>query len=333
VSAKKPRRVVVIGASAGGVQALQELVAGLPADFPAALLMVLHVGSHPSLLPALLAKRGPLAATHAIDGEAMRAGHIYVAPPDRHLLVDQHCLKLSHGPKEHHARPAIDPLFRSAALAFGSAVVGLVLTGRLDDGTAGLQAIKACGGLAVVQSPEDAAEPSMPASACRYVQVDHCVPLAQMAGLLASLVNTRVAVAAPARPEPLARELDLTLSLGDPMENLQAIGRPSPFVCPDCKGGLWQVDGAEPPRYRCHTGHAFTLRSLQHAQGEATDEALWGALRALQERQILLRTLLESEQAGGREIEAARLAEQARQVAHQADLLRCLVERVPEPAE
>ena len=333
MSAGKVRRVVVVGASAGGVQALQTLAAGLPADFPAALLVVLHVGSHPSILPALLARRGPLEATHASDGEPMRAGHIHVAPPDRHLLVDRHCLRLSRGPKEHHTRPAIDPLFRSAALAFGSAVVGVVLTGRLDDGTAGLQAIKACGGIAVVQSPEDALEPSMPASACRYVQVDHSVPLAQMAALLASLVHARVASAAPEHPEPLAREMALTLSQGDPMENLQAIATPSPFVCPDCKGGLWQVDGAEPPRFRCHTGHAFSLRTLQHAQSEATDEALWGALRALQERQMLLRTLLEREQAEGGELEAARLEAQARQVAHQADLLRALVERVPEPAE
>jgi len=333
VSAKKARRVVVVGASAGGVQALQTLVAGLPADFPAALLVVLHVGSHPSLLPALLARRGPLGATHAIDGETIVAGHIHVAPPDHHLLVDHDRLRLSRGPKEHHARPAIDPLFRSAALAFGSAVVGVILTGRLDDGMSGLQAVKACGGVAVVQSPEDAAEPSMPASACRHVQIDHCVPLASMAGLLAALVRAPVASGAPARPEPLMRELALTLSQGDPMENLQAIAKPSPFVCPDCKGGLWQIGGAEPPRYRCHTGHAYTLRTLQHAQGEATDEALWGALRALQERQMLLGALEAQQRELGDVGEAARLQAQVRQFEEQADLLRQLLERVPEPAE
>lgn len=322
------QRVIVVGASAGGVQALQTLVTGLPADFDAALLVVLHVGNHRSVLPELLARRGPLKVSHAVDGEPFVAGHIHVAPPDRHLLVDGHRLRLSAGPKEHHARPAIDPLFVSAALELGPRVIGVVLTGRLDDGTAGLQAVKACGGVAVVQSPDDAAEPSMPTSVLKYVAVDHCVALAEMAGLLTALVSTGAASAALGRPELPAHELALILSKGDPMEHLKAIAAPSPFVCPDCKGGLWQISGAQPPRYRCHTGHAYTLRTLQHMQGEATDEALWGALRALQERQMLLQALLDD---GGSQTEAAELRGQLRQLAHQADLLRRLLEGVPEP--
>ena len=246
-----PSRLVVVGASAGGVQALRALAAELPADFPCALLVVLHVGAHPSILPRLLSRSGALSATHAVDGEPYRPGHIHVAPPDHHLLVDGARLRLARGPKEHHARPAIDPLFRSAALAHGPGVVGVVLTGRLDDGTAGLQAIKAGGGITVVQDPADAIEPSMPASALRHVQVDHCVPLAGIGALLDSLVRTDVAPRAAA-PEievasTMTHEHALSLSLGDPMQHLQAIAAPSPFVCPDCSGGLSVGDRRREP--------------------------------------------------------------------------------------
>lgn len=328
-----PARLVVVGASAGGVLALQALASALPPDFPAALLVVLHVGRHPSILPELLSRRGPLRATHAADGEPITAGHIHVAPPDHHMIVDAGRLRLSRGPKEHHSRPAIDPLFRSAALALGPAVVGVVLTGWLDDGTAGLQAIKACGGIAVVQDPADAAVPSMPASALRYVQVDHCVPLASLAGLLTSLVRADVVPAAlPAATTP-AHEHALSLSQGEPMKHLQAIATPSPFVCPDCKGGLWEIGGAQPRRYRCHTGHAFTLRTLLHAQGEATDEATWGALRALQEQEVLLRTMLEQHRAEGDHAASARAEARMHEAAQQAELLRRLLEQMPEPSE
>ncbi|WP_280155493.1 chemotaxis protein CheB [Piscinibacter sp. XHJ-5] len=295
--------LVVIGASAGGVQALQTLVSELPAAFPAAILIVLHIGSHPSIMPALLSARGPLKAQHATDGEPIVAGHIRLAPPDHHLLVEGQHLRLSRGPKEHHTRPAIDPLFRSAAMTVGPGVVGVVLTGRLDDGTAGLQAIKAYGGIAVVQDPGDAAESSMPASALKYVHVDHCVPLALMAGLLTSLA----------------------------MEHLEAIALPSPFVCPDCKGGLWEIRASQPQRYRCHTGHAFTLRTLRHAQSEATDEALWGALRALQEKEILIRTEQTRHRAEGDERAARQLDAEVEQLTEQANLLRQLLERMPGP--
>ncbi len=297
-----PVRVVVVGASLGGVDALQALASELPTDFPAALLVVLHIGSHRSIMPELLPRRGPLPATHAKDGEKMAAGQIYVGPPDHHLMVDSAGrLRLSRGAKEHHSRPAIDPLFRSAALAYGAGVIGVVLTGRLDDGTAGLQAIKQSGGIAVVQDPADAMEPSMPASALQYVEVDHRVPLGSMAQLLTALVRTKVVPLAP--PTPLktvyAHEHALILSQREPMQHLQAIASPSPFVCPDCRGGLWEISGVQPKRYRCHTGHGYTLRTLLHAQAKATDEATWGALRALQEQELLLRTALAQQLAEG----------------------------------
>jgi two-component system chemotaxis response regulator CheB len=180
-------RVVVVGASVGGVAALLQIASALPADFAAPMLVVLHIGEQRSILPALLARQTPLGVSHARDGDTVRPGHVYIAPPDQHMFLMGDRILLTRGPKEHHTRPAIDPLFRSVALARGPEVIGVVLTGNLDDGTAGLQAIKARGGIAVVQDPEDAVAPSMPSSALRYVDVDHCVPLRLIPELLTSL--------------------------------------------------------------------------------------------------------------------------------------------------
>jgi two-component system chemotaxis response regulator CheB len=329
----KTTRIIVIGASSGGVTALRELVARLPRGLPAPVLIVQHIGALPSMLPSILAAAGPLEATHAVDGQMMTPGRVYVAPPDHHMLVDGPLLRVARGPKEHHSRPAIDPLFRSAALSRGVDVIGVVLTGMLDDGTAGLQVVKACGGIAVVQDPADAESPDMPLSALKHVEVDHCLPLADIAGLLARLAATRPGAVAPTplRAGPIADEHDLSLSKGEPMDHLKAIGTPSTFVCPDCKGSLWQVAGAQPQRYRCHTGHAYTLRSLEHAQAQATDEALWGAIRALQEKYLLLGTMAAASRAEGDEAGALRLEADARDVERQAAVLRQIAEKVPGP--
>ena len=301
-------RLVVAGASVGGVAALSELAAGLPADFPAAVLMVLHTGSHPSLLPQLISARSALPARHAVDGEPLLPGRIYIAPPDLHLMVEGDTARLHRGPKEHHTRPAVDPLFLSAALAYGPGVIGVVLSGTMEDGTAGLQAIKACGGVAVVQEPSDAQAPGMPESALRYAPIDHRLPVGGIADLLVSLVQTPVPRADPAsRPERLVREMQLMSGEGDFMEHLKAIAQPSPFVCPDCKGGLWQIDDVAPVRYRCHTGHAYTLNTLQQALTETMDEALWTAVRALQEQTVLLAMLSVVQRREGNEREALRL--------------------------
>lgn len=183
-----PRDLVVVGASAGAVPVLLELATRLPADFPAAVLVVLHVGAHRSVLPDLLKGRGALPARHAVDGQALQPGTIAIAPPDQHMLVEAGRIRLQHGPKENHARPAIDPLFRSAARAQGRRVIGVLLSGCLDDGTAGLRAIKDGGGVAVVQDPADAEHPEMPRSALAHVDVDCCVPGAQLADTLVRLV-------------------------------------------------------------------------------------------------------------------------------------------------
>ncbi|MDB5830143.1 MAG: protein-glutamate methylesterase (protein methylesterase)-like protein, partial [Variovorax sp.] len=280
--------LVVIGASAGGVHALMTLVSGLPTAFPWAILVVLHVGNHHSVLPGLLASSGPLPAAHAQNEERILPGRIYVAPPDRHLIVEDGHIQVTKGPKEHFTRPAIDPLFLSAALAYGTSVVGVVLTGTLEDGTAGLQAIKACGGMAVVQDPEDAQEPGMPRSALRYVAVDHCGPVAELAETLVKLTSSAPVPGAACRPEHLAHEDALARAQGDPVEHLAAIARPSTFVCPDCKGALWQYKEGQPIRFRCHTGHAYPLKTLQLALAETADMSIWSAVRALQGQGVLL---------------------------------------------
>jgi two-component system chemotaxis response regulator CheB len=280
-------RILVVGASMGGVHALRQLAADLPAGFPAPVLMVLHIGHHHSVLPSLLSAQSALPARHAVDRMPLRAGEIVVAPPDQHMLVEADQIRLSRGPKEHFSRPAIDPLFRSAALAHGAGAVGVILTGLLDDGTAGLQAIKARGGVAIVQDPQDAQEPSMPRSALRHVQVDHCVPLARM-GEVCAAVMTLPPGTDQAAPEWLRHEQMVANRQGNPVNHLRQIAKPSTFVCPDCSGSLWELDNVQPARFRCHTGHAYTLRTLQHAHSLATDEALWSALRALQEQKLLL---------------------------------------------
>ena len=321
------RRLVVVGASAGGVAALLALSASLPRNFPAPVLIVLHIGANPSVLPSLLSAHGNNPAVHAEEGQRLRDGVLYVAPPDQHMLVEDDRIRLSHGPKEHHTRPAIDPLFRSAALAHGRAVIGVLLTGRLDDGSAGLKAIKDCGGLAVVQDPADAEHPSMPASALRAVEVDRCVPLTELAPTLVRLVKEPMPAEQPSAEERDRLEHEMTVFRGEgqPMEHLNAIGAPSTFACPDCDGVLWQLHGADPPRYRCHTGHAFSLRTLEETQAGAAEEALWGAIRALEQREALLRKLAEHGRSNGAQTDALRSEAEAEATAQQVARLRLMV--------
>lgn len=326
------KQLVVVGASAGGVSALSALVARLPPDFAAPVLVVLHIGAHRSILAEILGRAGPLPAEEARQGRRIEAGRIYVAAPDRHLLVIDDTLHLSHGAKEHHARPAIDPLFLSAALARGPGAIGVLLTGRLDDGTAGLQAIKACGGTAIVQDPADAEVPDMPASALRHVEVDHCVTLAQMPGLLTSLASRPVdgtAVRPP--PAPLVHEQALFLAKGNAMEHLAEIGTPSTYACPECHGGLWEVNGAKPRRFRCHTGHAFSMRTLQDTLAGAADESLWNARRALQERLLLLREMQLA--ATAEHVRADTVRGAASRLQDQLGQLESLMARGPDPVE
>lgn len=323
------QRVITIGASSGGVAALQRLVQGLPADLAAPVVVVQHIGMHPSRLPVLLERAGRLKASHAADGDTLRPGHLHVAPPDHHVLIDGPLLRVTNGPKEHFTRPAIDPLFRSAALSHGPNVIGVVLTGALDDGTAGLQAIKDGGGVAIVQDPADAEEPSMPESALRHVPIDHCLPLADMPDLMTRLAQRPRPPVDPMAMAKWRHEQMVGLHQGDIMEHMEAIATPSTFSCPDCKGTLWSISGARPVRFICHTGHSYTLRSLQQAQSTATDEALWAAIRALQEKQFLLLQGADTLEAEGDRGQAADARALAKSIEKQGELLRKLVVEPP----
>ncbi len=318
---------IVIGASAGGVAVLIEVAAALPKELDAVIGMVLHVGSRDSILPQLLGARTALPVLHPQDGQALEPGTIYVAPPDLHMTFTADRVRLGRGAKENHARPAIDPLFRSTALAWGERAIGVILTGELDDGTAGLAAIKQCGGTAIVQDPATAVEPSMPVSALASVAVDHRLPLARIPAALLQLVG-RTLVPAPARaaqPEPLQREQDL-FEGRQVMENLSAVGQLSSVTCPDCGGGLWELDEKQPLRYRCHTGHAFTARTLEAVQTGQAEYALWSSVRALKEREMLLRRLAAVAEATGDPAQAEAGRRQADRVLEQAQLLGRMVQ-------
>lgn len=316
---------ILIGASSGGVAALLELAAQLPADINAVVGVVLHVGSRQSILPELLSGRSRWRAMHPVDGEPLAPGAMYVAPPDHHLLFTADAAHLSRGPRENHARPAVDPLFRSAALHWRERAIGVVLTGDLDDGTAGLAAVKACGGMAIVQDPATAFEPGMPASALANVAVDHCVPLAEIPATLERLVNGDPAP----QPVPTAAHVQREHAVFEgrqAMENLSALGTLSTLTCPDCGGGLWEMKEAKPLRYRCHTGHAFTARSLDSAQAGAAEHALWAGVRTLHERETLLRRLATVAQAAGDMAQAEIGRREADRVRAQAESLGRLVE-------
>lgn len=303
------------------------LAAGLPPRFAAPILVVQHIGAHRSHLAELISARGPNAAMTARDGDAPRSGTIYVAPSDHHLLLEGGALRVWRGPKENHARPAIDPLFRSAALACGPRVVGVILTGLLDDGSAGLRAVKDCGGIAVVQDPADAYAPGMPTSALATVEADHVVPLARLADLLCTLAQPRRPTARVMPPDALRREHEASFGATD-MEALKSIGSPSTFTCPDCGGTLFELHDKRPVRYRCHTGHAYSLRSLASTQEQVTEDALWASLRALQEKEAILRRLaqMQAAQSPGSEREALKEAVELAQV---IGALRALMDKAP----
>jgi two-component system, chemotaxis family, protein-glutamate methylesterase/glutaminase len=287
------RDIVVIGGSAGGVEALMQICGGLPADLPAALFVVQHISpTSKSVLPELLSKAGPLPARHPIDGEPILPGQILVAPPDFHLLLQPGHVVLRRGPQENRTRPAIDPLFRSAAVAYGPRVVGVVLTGLLDDGTAGLGSIKQCGGTCVVQDPDDAQWPDMPRRALERGDVDHVATLAQMPALLARLSREP---AGPPKPVPRNLEIEARIAAQelDPT-GMPTLGQPSRLSCPVCGGVLNEVlEEAGNARFRCQTGHAFTPEGLVVAQGEELERALESAARTHRDRLALCRRLEE----------------------------------------
>jgi two-component system, chemotaxis family, protein-glutamate methylesterase/glutaminase len=312
--------LIVVGASAGGVEALTELVAELPAGLRAAVAVVLHVApSGSSVLPAILNRAGQLSVRSARDGDAIEAGCVYVAPPDCHLVVEDGRLALLHGPRENGHRPAIDPLFATAAEAYGPRTIGVVLTGTLDDGSSGLAAIKLRGGVAVVQDPEDAMFSGMPASAIARVAVDHVVPLSALAATLVRLVEGGPPVTDPPRdPPPQSDTPGPELDAAPAMPAGAAAG----LGCPECGGALWYVDDGASQRFRCRIGHAYSEQSLLQEQGRSLEIALWTALRALQERAGLMRRMARRARDADNPKSADRFDEQAGELDERAAVIR-----------
>jgi two-component system chemotaxis response regulator CheB len=316
------RDVVVIGASAGGVEALRELAGSLPGDFPAAVLAVVHFPPHAtSMLPQILGRRGPLPAVHAHDGMDIRPGTIYLAPPDRHLLVHQGRLRLTRGPRENGHRPAADALFRSAAREYGARLMAVVLSGTLDDGTAGMATVRRHGGVTVAQHPDDALFSGMPRTAIEAGVVDHVVPVAELAPLLARLART------PPREEP---------TVSDPLDDFEAAlaemrpgaifpgeppGTPAGLTCPECLGSLYEIHDGELVRYRCRVGHGYGNDTLLAEQGDKVERALWTALQVLNERAALARRTAERMEARGSAGVAARFRAVAADAEQQSEVV------------
>jgi two-component system chemotaxis response regulator CheB len=323
------QRIVVIGASAGGVEALLATVPEIPADFPAPIFLVVHVPAEsPSLLSQILRRRAKIAVEDAVDGARWRKGVLYVATPDRHLTLEDGVIRSTRGPRENRHRPAIDPLFRSAALHFGAATIGVVLTGSLDDGTGGAVTIKKRGGMVIVQDPREALFPSMPASVLEHAEADAIVTLGDLVPTLVRLVHAPV----PKRAAPRSRDLSVEVRMAtlDPeaMNEQDRPGTPSPYSCPDCGGVLWEIDDAgQFTRFRCRVGHAFSPESMISAQGEVLEEALWTAVKTLEETVRLSHRLADQERMRGHEWMAARFQEKEQAARERAETIRRVLTR------
>ncbi|MES2459893.1 MAG: chemotaxis protein CheB, partial [Armatimonadota bacterium] len=283
------RDIIVIGASSGGLEALKRLVSLLPTNLPAAVFITMHRAPYlPGLLAQILDQGGLLRVTNAVDEETPRNGHFYLAPPDRHLIIERGVLRLTRGPKENFSRPAIDPLFRSAALEYGSRVTGVILSGTLYDGTAGLAAVKHYGGFTIVQNPEEAAFSEMPENAIAGSRVDRILPMDEIAETLIRLAE---GVEVPNTEEGNGDSMTRDISEAVEFEHLpQTVeqnrkeqvqgdrhGETTIYTCPDCGGTLWQAGADAGVQFRCHVGHAYSAESLALQQGEAIERSLWYA--------------------------------------------------------
>jgi two-component system chemotaxis response regulator CheB len=321
--------IIVIGASAGGVKAVSTIASQLPTDLPAAVFVVIHTSPYsPSHLPEILARAGPLPAVHPVDGEPITPGRVYVAPSDRHLLLEPGRVRLTRGPRENRFRPAVDPLFRSAALAYGPRVVGVILTGALDDGAAGLWVVKMCGGIAIVQDPEDAHFPWMPRSALRQTRVDLCCPLDQIPQALGRLASEPPTETATLQV-PKSVEIETRIAMGEQglHAGVERLGENSTFACPECHGVLHHVEHGGGMRFRCHTGHAYTADALLAELTESAEESLWNAVRSIEETSLLMQSIASRARDAGDGKLAEAYERKATETARRSELLRQLVLR------
>jgi two-component system, chemotaxis family, protein-glutamate methylesterase/glutaminase len=316
---------VAVGASAGGIEALRNLVAQLPVDFPAAVLVVLHLPPKgTSVLPQILARAGALPAVAAADGAAVEGGRVYVAPPDCHLLVEGGRLRLDHGARTNGHRPAIDPLFRSVATEYGPASAGVVLSGVLDDGTAGLMAIKQAGGVTLAQDPAEALYEMMPRTAIEIVSPDH-IGTAEQLGKVLALIASAVPPDPPAALHAVREERLVEVDRGsshDPQP-----GQVTGLTCPECNGAIWLDESGPVMRLACRTGHEFSPQSFDAAQTERVEAALWTALRTLEERAALYRRMAARHRESGSPRTSERFALRAESAVQHAFVIRDVIEQ------
>lgn len=322
--------ILAIGTSAGGIEALLYLAKRLPSDFPAAILITIHLPSHRhSALGDILTRAGPLQAGFANQGDVLQKGRIFIAPPGRHLLLDGNTLSLGSGPRENNARPAIDPMLRSAAVCCGHRTIGAVLTGTLGDGASGLWAINQCGGTAIVQDPQDAAFPEMPLTALNRSKPHHIAKLADMPALFQKLTQRPAGEPVPA-PKSLRYEVEIARSGQRSMTEMDKIGRRSVLACPDCHGVMWEIDEADLLRYRCHVGHAYTEDMMGIALDDNVRRALASASRALEERVALADKLHTQAVHRGHRLVAEHWAERKREFKAEEDIVRQAIKRADE---
>jgi two-component system chemotaxis response regulator CheB len=316
------RDIIVIGASAGGVYALKELTASLPGDLAASIFVVLHVSPHsPSLLPDILSHAGPIKAIHPQDGQLFQPGHIYVAPPDHHMLIEYDQIIVKKGPKENRFRPSIDALFRSAAYTYGPRVIGVVLTGMLNDGASGMWSVKRLGGIGIVQEPEDAMYSSMPDSVLEYVDADHVVPVKQIGTILEKLIAETVIEKPELDPEEdrlMGVEINIAAQDSAFEQGIIELGELTPLTCPECTGALISIKEGKLIRYRCHTGHAFTASTLLAETTKTVEDSFWKAARSLEEAVILLEQSGKQFAEGGNSEAAEQFFEKAQQARERA---------------
>lgn len=324
--------ILAIGTSAGGVEALIFLAKKLPPDLPAAVLVTLHLPSHlRSNLDDILQRKGSLPACFARDGDRLQKSRILIAPPDRHLIVENERVVLGQGPRENNSRPAIDPMLRSVAACCGPRVVGVVLTGTLNDGASGLWAVEQCGGITVVQDPNDAAFPEMPANALNRLHPDHVVSLAGMPALLTSLALAPAGEAMPV-PESVKFEVAIAKGRSSSINEMDGLGRRSVLACPDCHGVMWEIDEGDLVRYRCHVGHAYSAEQMSLALDDNLRRALGSALRALEERYNLAKKLEHQAADNKQSTLAASWSRRAREFERELDIVRRAIRRLDDIA-
>lgn len=315
--------VFAIAASAGGLTVIRQILGDLPHDFPGAILVTQHTAAsaRPSMLTNLLARSSRVSCVTAAHGTAIKPGCVYVALPDRHLLVHNGHIHLSSGPRENHCRPAADPMMRSVAATYGGQAVGIVLTGYLDDGSSGLIAIKRCGGKTIVQDPDEAEVPDMPSNALTYCSVDHILPAAEIADCMVQLTTL---AADPSIPpdDLLLTEIQFAERFSSDIPGENRLGELAPYMCPACNGQLWESQVDAVPRYRCHVGHSYTLRSLIQSQAESVERTAWATLRSMEEQVNSLVSLMIHERGLGRAKMADYMQRRIRDLRRRIELVR-----------